>query len=460
MVITSLLVKHVVRTDFNDLTPEAVEAAKKGIVDTVGIMIGGSSVPGCQLVVEVIKDWGGKEESTIAVFGGKAPSHLCALANGAMARALDIDDVNDEFPLHPDTVIVPAALAVGERQHGISGRDFLTAVALGQDIIMRMASATKANPIFSGRFNLFKVFAATASAGKLMGLNQEKMANALGIAYSNMVGADAQSLHDGVMTSYIQEGEAAKAAIESAVFAEKGITGTKHLIQGHHGFFNAFEPDPNLDALTFELGKIFRGVGISIKPFASCRSTHEAIDLALQTIKDESIDPDSIDRITARVNDQTYHLACQPLDQKHRPKNRSEAQFSLPFTVATAIVRGDFFVDELSDEILNDPKILSLASKVNPVLDDACRTGSSTGSTILEIETRDGKVVSREKAFALGSPNNPMSMDACLEKFEKCVKYASRPFPRDQTEKLIRMLTEIEGVESIPKLVQLLVPRS
>ena len=460
MEITSLLVKHIARTHFNDLTPQTVEAAKKGVIDTVGTMIGGSSAPGCRLLVEVIKDWGGKEESTIAVFGGKAPSHLCALANGAMARALDLDDVNDDFPLHPDTVIVPVAFAIGERQKTINGRDFLTAIALGQDIVMRIASAINVNPIFSGRYNLFKVFAATATAGKLMGLDQEQMSNALGIAYSNMAGADAQSLLDGVMTSYIQEGEAAKAAIESAVFAEKRITGTKNPFQGQNGFFNAFEPDPNLDALTFELGNKFSGCGISIKPFASCRTTHEAIDLALEIVKDEGIDPGSIGRITARVNDQTFKLTCHPLDRKRRPKNRGEAQFSLPFTVATAIIRGDFFVDELSDDILTDPKILHLASKVNAISDSACRTDSSLGTTILEIETHDGKVVSRKKAFALGSPKNSMSMDACLRKFEKSVKYAYRPFSKDQINKLIRMLSEIEFLEEIAVLAQLLVSNS
>ncbi|MFC1532673.1 MmgE/PrpD family protein [Thermodesulfobacteriota bacterium] len=453
------IVKNILRTGFTNLTPESVTAAKKGIVDTAGVMLAGSSDKGCRLLIEAIKEMGGKKESSIAVFGDKVPSNMAALANGSMARAMDIDDVSDTFALHTDAVIVPTALAIADRQEKTDGRDLITAVALGQDLMVRMALAVKLSPLVSGRFNLYKVFAATATAGKLLGLDEEQLSNAMGIAYSHLVG-DAQSMHDGVMTSYIQEGEAAKSAIESAIFAEKGITGTKNVLQGPKGFFNAFEPDPDLEALTLELGKYFHGAEIAIKPYASCRTTHQAIDLALDMVKNEGINPNRIDRVTVRVNDQAYNLTCHPLEHKRRPKTRSEAQFSMPFTVAAALIKGDFFIAELSDEVINDPDILKLAERVTPVKDDECKTDMTIGITVMELETKDGQKLFKKKLFPLGNPNDPVDMNGCLDKFRKCVKYAHRQFPSKQIDRIMGILPELEKLDDVHQLIRLFVPVS
>ena len=457
MDVMASLVKNIIRTGFNDLTPESIVAAEKAIVDTIGTMMAGSSIEGCRLLVNAVKGMGGTGESTIAVFGGKVSPNMAALANGAMARAMDIDDVNDAFPLHPGAVIVPTALAVAEGRGGTDGRDLITSVALGQDLMVRMAYATKLNPIISGRYNLFKVFAAVGTAGKLMGLDEEALSNAMGVAYSRLVG-DAQALHEGVMTAYIQEGEAAESAIESAILAERGITGTRGVLQGERGFFNVYEPDPNLNALTSEVGSIFRGVDIGIKPYSSCRSTHEAIDLVLGVRKYPGIVPDRIERIIVRVNNITFNLTGHPLDLKHHPKNKSDAQFSLPFTIAAAFIRGDFFIDEITDEAINNEEILRLAARVTPILDNECQTDLSLGSTVLEIETNDGEKFSVQKSFPRGNPKDPMSLEDCMEKFRKCAKYAFRPFSEKQIDRITSILIELENLERIEQLVRLLVP--
>ena len=234
------LLHNILETRFEDIDQDAVAHAKNRIIDTMGCLIGGADGPGNRELIDLVFDWGGKKESSIAVFGEKVPPNLAALANGSMARALDIDDVSDTVALHADALIVPTALSIADTKNGINGKDLITAVALGQDLMVRMALAVKLSSLASGRFNLFKIFAATGTAGRLMDLNEEQLANAMGIAYSHLIG-DAQALHDNAMTSYIQEGVAAKSAIESVIFAEKGITGTKNMLQGPKGFFNAIE---------------------------------------------------------------------------------------------------------------------------------------------------------------------------------------------------------------------------
>jgi 2-methylcitrate dehydratase PrpD len=457
--VMATLVKNIIKTRFNNLTAGSVETAKKALVDSIGTMLAGSSIEGCRLLVEAIKEMGGTGDSTIAVFGEKAPINMAALANGAMTRAADIDDVNDAFPLHPGVIIVPTALTIAERQQRVSGRDLITAVALGQDLMVRMAYATSVNPVMSGRYNLFKVFAACATAGKLLGLDEEGMSNAMGIAYAQLAGGDTQALNEGVMTSYVQEGLAGKAGVEAALFAQKGITGTKNVLEGPRGFYGAFEPSPKLDALTAELGSTFRGVDISIKPYASCRSSHGAVDLSLSMVKDLGVDPARIERVTVRVNSITYKLTCDPPDKKLRPKSQSEAQFSLPFIVATAMIRGDFFIEELSEEVLNNEVILRLADRVKPVLDQRCETGGAMGNTVMEIETTNGESFSTSKLFPKGNPKDPMSVKECLVKFRKCAKYASKQFSLSQLSTIVEILENLEKLEDVHQLVHLLVPK-
>jgi 2-methylcitrate dehydratase PrpD len=451
------LVKHVINTTFEDLPTEVVSVTKKSVIDTLGVTIAGSSVNGCKLLVDYIREWEGRKESTIAVFGDKVPCSLAAQANGAMARALEIDDVIDMFPLHPSGSIIPACLAVAERQGEIRGKDFITAAALGHDLAIRLALSVKVSPIMSGRYNLFEVFSFTGSVGKLLGLSEDQLHHAMGIAYSQMVG-DGQAAEDGAMTSYIQQGTRAKSAIEAALMAQKGITGTKNVLEGQRGFFNAYEPDSNLEVLNSGLGTIFRGLDLSVKLHSSCRLTHEAIDVA-QRLRDEGLKPDQIDQIVVKVNDQCFGLVCQPVNIKHNPKTPVEAQFSLPYTTAAAFIKGDVFIDEVSEEAIKNREILDLTQRIIAVIDPSCQTGTSIGSTIMEVKTRSGETLIRKMDFPKGNPKNPASMNDCIKKFRKCVGYSLLPFPERQVEKIVEIVSNLENLEDITLLAELLSPK-
>jgi 2-methylcitrate dehydratase PrpD len=406
--------------------------------------------------LDQIREWEGTQESTVAVFGDKVPAHLAAFANGTMARALEIADVYDGFPLHPSSSTVPVALAMAERQGNVTGKEFITAIALGHDLIVRMALATKIDPIRSGRYNLFKIFPPTGTAGRLLGLDEERLSNAMGVAFTQMVG-DGQSALDGAMTHYLQQGVVAQSAIECALLAEKGITGARNILEGRFGLFNAYEPDPDMEALARDLGKVFRGVDISVKLYSSCRATHEAIDLALEITREEGIQHGHIERITVRINEPTYNLCC--LNRKSHPETEVDAQFSLPYCVAAAIVRKDVFVDELKEDAFTDPAVTGLAERVQPTVDPERRTHLVIGSTVMEIETRDGRVFSRETRFPIGNPENPVSFEDCVRKFKKCTAYSARPFNQAQIEETIAFIGNLEQVKDVAPLAGLLVPR-
>lgn len=451
-----ILVKHVWRVGFENLPPKVVLFTKKSIIDTLGVMIAGSSVKGCELLVDYIREWGGHPESTIAVFGTKVPCALAAQANGAMARAMELDDVSDAYPLHVTASVLPACMAVAERAGNVNGKQLITAVALGQDLAVRMALAMKLTPVVSGRYNLSQVFCYAALAAKLLGLTEEQALNAAGIGYHQMVG-DIQALTDGVMTAYIQQGTRAKSAIEAALMAQKGITGTKDVLQGQFGFFHAYEPDPNLEDLTSGLGMELRGPELSVKLHSTCRFTHESIDLA-QSFLSDGLDPDDIAYVKVRCADQPYKLVGQPVELKQKPETHVDAKFSIPYTTAAAFLRGDVFIEEVDEETIKDPKILDLAQRITPVVDPTCQSDIVLGRTVMEVTTRDGRTLRKEIQFPKGNPRNPASMDDCIAKFRKCVIYSKRPFPDGQLDHIVKLVKNLEQVEDASQLVRSLIP--
>lgn len=451
----SLLVKNFVNTRFEDLPLAALEATKKSIIDTVGVIIAGSSEKGPQILIEQIKEWGGPKESTIAVFGNTVPAHLAAFANGTMARALEIADVYDAFPLHPSSSTIPVAFAISEKIGNISGKEFIIAVALAQDLIVRFASATKIGPIQSGRYNLFKIFPPTGVAGRLLGLDEETLYNAMGIAFTQMVG-DGQSALDGAMTHYLQQGVVAQSAVECALLAQKGITGARNILQGRYGLFHAYEPEHDLEPLTKDLGSVFKGSEISVKLYSSCRATHEAIDLALAISREENIKPKNIEKIIVKVNEPVYNLCCK--DRKSHPTTEVDAQFSLPYCVAASIAKGDVFIEELKEDIFTEPMVTELAERVETIIDPDRQTHLVVGSTILELKTKDGQTFTRETRFPKGNPENPVNFDDCVEKFKKCVKYSLKKFDEKHVEEIINYIKNIENEEDISWLPRSLMP--
>jgi 2-methylcitrate dehydratase PrpD len=451
----SLLVKNFLNVQFEDLPLAAVEATKKSIIDTVGVIIAGSSEKGPQLLIEQIKEWGGPKESTIAVFGNAVPAHLAAFANGTMARALEIADVYDAFPLHPSSSAIPVAFAISEKIGNISGKEFIVAVALAQDLIVRFALATKVGPIQSGRYNLFKIFPPTGVAGRLLNLNEETLYNAMGIAFTQMVG-DGQSALDGAMTHYLQQGVVAQSAVECALLAQKGITGARNILKGRYGLFHAYEPEHEVEPLINDLGKTFRGSEISIKLYSSCRATHEAIDLALAVSQEQNIDPKNIEKIIVKVNEPVYNLCCK--DRKSHPTTEVDAQFSLPYCVAASIVKGDVFIKELKEEIFSEPTVTELAERIETQIDSNRQTHLVIGSTIFELITKDGRIFSRETSFPKGNPKNPVDFDDCVVKFEKCLKNSIKKFDDKHVEEIINFIENIETVEDVSWLPRSLNP--
>ena len=177
------LVANAAKTQYGDLPSDVVEVTKKFVLDTLGTAIAGSSAPGCGDTVEVIKDWGGRKESTVLVYGGKVIAPHAAFVNSMMVQALDLDDVHEEALLHANVAVLPAALAMAERRGNVSGEDLIAAVVVGVDVACRVGLGV-IGPLSWLITCVAGYFGAAIAAGKILGLDESKLHNAIGIVYS------------------------------------------------------------------------------------------------------------------------------------------------------------------------------------------------------------------------------------------------------------------------------------
>ncbi len=451
-------VKNFTGTKYDDIPGAAVEAAKREVLDSLATALGGSSKAGVGELVDMVKEWGGSEQSTIIAYGIKCPAPNAAQVNGTMIHALDYDDGHQVALVHIGCVAVSTCLAVAERMGKVSGKELITAIALGGDFLARLGLASRPGTSALGSgwhpTTLFGFLGSAAMAGRLMGLDEEKMINALGLAYHQCGGAGS-GVGDGALAKRMGPGLAARAGITAALMAERGITGERDPLEGRTGLFNAYMGgDYDVKILTSDLGKRFEGVNIGNKPYPCCGLTHACIDATLALMSRYNINPDQIRDITVYGGQSIYGLS-QPPEVKRAPRTITDAQFSVPWVVATALVKGKVTVDDFTDEAIKRQEILKIAQKVNARLDPAMdRHGVGPGGVIITMQ--DGTEYTEEVEHCLGSVERPMAFEDCTVKFRECAACSIKPLPTDTVDKVIEMVSRLEKLSDATEIIRLL----
>jgi 2-methylcitrate dehydratase PrpD len=459
-----LLAKNMVGVKYSDLPGDVVDHTKKQILDIVGVALGGSSKAGVKELAEIVIDWGGKEESTTFCFGKKVPAPNAAQVNATMGHALDYDDTGDG-PTHPSVIIVPTALAVAERQSKVNGREFITAVALGTDFMGRLGQAFRSglktvpvagHPGAGWHLTaLYGYFASAGVASRLLGLGEEKLVNALGIAYHQCSG-NGQCVTEGALTKRMGPGFAARGGIVAALMAEKGITGAKESLEGEVGLFNLYhkgEYDPN--PLTAELGKRFAGLHAAMKPYPCCKGTHSYVDVALAMVKKHQIKPLDIKEITVFGQDEKYFL-LYPLEKRRRPENPVDSQFSIPWAVATVFARGRAGIGDFTEEAINSADILDISGKVHVALDKNVGEKKGMIPAKIRVTLKSGKTCTEQADIPLAGPEKPLPFFDYERKFRDCASYAIKPRTAMQMDKIVALVKQLENVADIRELIELL----
>lgn len=409
---------------YEHLPADAVEGAKKSILDTLGVILAASGVePALRGVVDLVRETGGTAESTILGFGGRAPALMAAFLNGAMAHCLDFDDHAPEGH-HPSSSIVPAAFAVAERAGGISGRDLIAAVAAGQDMFLRL----RRNVGWKQDWHLttvIGVFSAAAACGHVLRLNREQLVSTFGIAGMQSSGTMELAYGVGSDLRGMYAGFTSKAAVLAALMAQKGVTGTTSMFEGRAGLFNTyFEGKYDRAKMLEGLGSTYSGGSILYKPWPSCGLTHAYIHATMEMMKEQSLTISDIKEIRVYVGDFGNRL-CLPLDARRKPVTFADAKFSIPFVVALAAARGNVKVSDFTGDTLNDPAVLSAAQKVVPITDSSFDWKASLPEGRVDIVTNDGRMFTRLGDDVPGSSETPMTWDYISTKFSDAASLAS-----------------------------------
>lgn len=454
------LAEHLVNHQAEAVPPEVVEATKGFICDCLGVTIAGSGSPGCAEVAAQVAEWGGRPEATILTFGIRAPAFLAGFANSTMARALDLDDVYEAAINHVTCSVLPAALAMAEQTGRLSGLELIAAVALGRDLICRLGLANLNTAHERGRSQTYQynTFAAAAVAGRYLGLGIEEMVAALGLAYGQGL-SNRQGVIDGSMSVRVHQGLCTQLGLQAAQLARRGVTAARNVIDGKYGYYRLYEDglyDPA--RLTEALGRVYTGIDSSIKPYPCCKQCHTAIEATLECCRALAAAPEEIAAIDVGLNADAYYTVCVPPEGRYRPQSVFDAQFSAPWTVAVAAVKGSFYLEDLEPQALQNPAALALAERISCRIDEEVEADSvgRISPAVVEVTLRDGRRARRRVDYVKGHPQNPMSFEEIVAKFWRGIPHAARPRDRHKMEEAVAMLGRLEQVEDVGELISLL----
>lgn len=446
---SQILANHIANLRYEDIPSSAVTVAKASLLDALGVMLAASTLgEGCKQFVDLAIAEGSKPESTILGFGAKASATMTAFANGSLAHALDFEDAYDGAPVHPNAATIPAALAVAESLGNISGKEFLTSIILGSDLVCRFGIALQVNPLDYGWYvpSILGAFGATTAVAKLLDLNTAQIIDAFSLALCQATCSAELTSSPRSMVRSIRDAFAAQAGVVSARLAKQGIVGFEQPIEGKAGLFNLYARG-NYDAakMLAGFGKIFESANVSFKPWPSCRGTHAYIDAVLQILNEHNLNRDAIQEILVTIHP-VNKMLCEPLASKRHPVTAIDAKFSIPFVVATALAHSRVTLAQFAPGMLENPRVLELARRVKYQIDSRQIKDSTQG--YLEIVTHD-QVISKRVEFPSGHPRKPMSQNALIDKFKDCAKYAERKISERNLNEVVEMVLNLEQLGNI-----------
>ena len=448
------LVRHVVTRRYEDLSANAVEATKTFILDTLGVSIVGSLAPGVQQMLGVLRNWGGKGESTVLLFGDRLPSPSVAMMNSFLMHNQEFDCVNDLAVVHPFTTALPTALATAETVGNVSGRQLLTSVALGVDVSCSIGIASKA-PMTHFRPGIAGAFGAVAAGGKSLGFDEETLANAMGILYSQICGT-LQPHHEGSVVNSMQTGFNSRAAVTAIALATEGVTGPSEVLEGRYGYFPLFEGEYYMGDVLANLGHVWQVERVGHKPFPCGRLTHGVVGAALGLRDLYGISPEDIVEGEATVPPLVHRLVGRPLDR--RAPTAQYAKLSVPFVVATALIKNDLFVTDFWDDALVDPVVHELAQRIRVERDPDILDENAMVPVRLRLQSSSGAVHELSLDQAPGHPENRLSREQHLAKFRRCWETGAGHLPRANCQRLIEIVDNLEDVKTVEEIVRLLTP--
>jgi 2-methylcitrate dehydratase PrpD len=445
--LTERVADFLVATKGTDLPPSVVNDAQYYTLDWLGSAIAGTvTEPGRMLLAQAASQAG--QGATVIGLGEQRNADLAALTNGGLSHIVEMDDLDRASVVHPAAPVIPAALALAEREEA-SGLDFLTAVVLGYEVAIRIGEAVgRSHYRFWHNTATCGVFGAAAASGWLLGLDAEQMVWALGNA-GTMAAGLWEFIADAAMSKHLHAGRAASSGLLAADLARRGFSGARRILEGERGFFAATSSDARPELVTQGLvpGMAdYKISGVSIKPYPSCRHTHPAIDAALALHREHVPVPDQI----AEVKVETYQAALDLIDNPN-PTHAYAAKFSLQYCVACALARGRVGLDDFRSEVLADEAVRGLMARMSVGLSEEMDEHyPQEWPARVRVALADGRELAQLVKVPKGDPENPLTQAELEEKFRLLVTGTGYD---EMADGLVEGVNRLERLESVRQLL-------
>ncbi|HEV8389604.1 MAG TPA: MmgE/PrpD family protein [Dongiaceae bacterium] len=419
--LTERMVDRFLALRLEDLSPKARDVAIDDLIDMAGNCLSARRTEYMRALLESCDD-----DGACTALGHARPLRAAdaALMNGTGTHGEDFDDTLEGAPIRVGAMVIPAALAAGER-HGRSGADTLRGIICGLEMVCRMNHVAP-GAIHKACFHpvgVIGAIGAVVGASVTLGLDRQQFVNALGIAGSLSSGI-LEYLTDGASTKRLHPGWAAQSGLRAAVMARAGYDGPRSLLEGPHGFFKAFAPSakqPRFSYLTDGLGESWMMKNITFKPYACGTMIHPYIDCMIR-LAEQGVDADDIVAIECETGEGLVDRLWEPLASKHRPPSGYAAKFSMPFGMAVGFFDRAAGLEQFTDEKACDPKILALAGRIRYVIDPQNEYPVNyTGH--IRVGLRNGSEIELRQPHMRGGKREPLSREELVRKFHGNAEY-------------------------------------
>ena len=443
------LAEFLASAKYSDLPPSVITEGKRAILDWLGSALAGAIEPPAEMARCVVARFGTSAEAK--VFGdGRASAAGAALANGVASHILELDDVHKGSTLHAAAPVIPAALAVAEREHG-DGRAFVLAVTLGYEAALRVGEAV--NPSHYRYWHptgTAGTFGAAAAAGSLLRLDGPRMLDALGSAGTQAAGLWEFNA-DGAMSKHLHPGKAAFNGVLAADLARVGFTGATRILEGERGFFAATTASYDASRISDGLGSTWKILENCYKLHSCCGHTHAAIDVAIDVRGSRGWSGRQAATEIEAIHIETYGPGYEIVKEMN-PKTPYQAKFAIAYGVAVGLLEGaaglaQFAPDRFTDDGVGDGDIAALLQRTRvTVADDLSAKYPAAWPTRLTVTLRNGEVIRGASDFPRGNPENPVSTAGLEEKF---VALVAPRLDDDVADRALRAVREIESCEDM-----------
>ncbi len=439
--ISNELCQYVSTYETGRVPATAIHAAARALLDALGVMAAASGMSDDVIPFLALAAEAGSGPCQIIGTDTRTTAVEAAFANGALAHALDYEDAFDPAACHPNASLVPALMAIAQSGAPVARRDLLAALAIGCDVSCRVALCLE-KPLEDGGWYpppIIGGIGAVMGASRLAGLNARQTRDALSLSLCQLICPGEIKHSQTSVIRAIREAFPAQAAIRSVQLAARGVAGFEYPLEGDAGFFRLFADGSfNREALIRDLGETWFIEQLSFKPWPSCRGTHAFIQMGLELHESPDFDWRKIETIHVDIG-QIQHMLVHPVDRKQAPETGIDAKFSIPFTLASALVHGQVGLDSFSAAALIDEDVLSMTRRVQVIDRPSWGRDHSTAGG-MSVTLTNGRKHTREILLPRGAAQSPMADEDLARKFEDCAGRARNPMTIQETDRFSKAL--------------------